>query len=286
MASLTGNKIKDTYQSLLKTADNGQVTSVSKNITDGFGSGSGLYLKDTGVTLSGSVALSGITSASQTNVLTYDTASGQIYYTASSAISTPPSLQQVTTAGSSSSDNVTVRSLSIPTLLSTITLTGSASPNTLIFTSSIGSRPNIFGVGSMSATGLGVFNSTTPFGFNISGVATSNRNLTLPDETGTLVLKVNGISADSSGSITLPTGSFLTTGSLSTTQQLSGSLNITGSLNFFSGSQQQLQIQNGILILSQVSASLDFANDAAAAAGGVPLGGLYRNGNAISIRIV
>jgi hypothetical protein len=32
------------------------------------------------------VALSGITSASQTNVLTYDTASGQIYYTASSAI--------------------------------------------------------------------------------------------------------------------------------------------------------------------------------------------------------
>jgi hypothetical protein len=86
MASLTGNKIKDTYQSLLKTADNGQVTSVSKNITDGLGSGSGLYLKDTGVVLSGSVALSGITSASQTNVLTYDTASGQIYYTASSAI--------------------------------------------------------------------------------------------------------------------------------------------------------------------------------------------------------
>lgn len=86
MASLTGNKIKDTYQSLLKTNDNGQITSVSKNITDGFGSGSGLYLKDTGVTLSGSVLLAGISQSPQANILTYDTASGQIYYTASSAI--------------------------------------------------------------------------------------------------------------------------------------------------------------------------------------------------------
>jgi hypothetical protein len=36
--------------------------------------------------VSGSLRVSGITTASQTNVLTYDTASGQIYYTASSAI--------------------------------------------------------------------------------------------------------------------------------------------------------------------------------------------------------
>ena len=36
----------------------------------------------------------------------------------------------------------------------------------------------------------------------------------------------------------------------------------------------------------EVSESLDFANDGLAAAGGVPLGGLYRNGNVIQIRIV
>jgi hypothetical protein len=40
------------------------------------------------------------------------------------------------------------------------------------------------------------------------------------------------------------------------------------------------------LILTEVSESLDFANDGLAAAGGVPLGGLYRNGNVIQIRIV
>jgi hypothetical protein len=60
---------------------------------------------------------------------------------------------------------------------------------------------------------------------------------------------------------------------------------ITGSL-LISGSTNAAQISNGWVVLSQVSASLNFANDAAAAAGGVPLGGLYRNGNAISIRIV
>ena len=42
---------------------------------------------------------------------------------------------------------------------------------------------------------------------------------------------------------------------------------------------------NAALILSKVSASFNFGSDAAAAAGGVPLGGLYRNGNAIQIRI-
>jgi hypothetical protein len=40
------------------------------------------------------------------------------------------------------------------------------------------------------------------------------------------------------------------------------------------------------VVLTQVSASLNFADDTAAAAGGVPLGGLYRNGNFILIRIV
>ena len=42
----------------------------------------------------------------------------------------------------------------------------------------------------------------------------------------------------------------------------------------------------GTFVLTHVSQSLNFANDATAAAGGVPLGGLYRNGNVIQIRIV
>jgi hypothetical protein len=44
-------------------------------------------------------------------------------------------------------------------------------------------------------------------------------------------------------------------------------------------------VTNSFIILSQVSSSLNFVNDAAAASGGVPLGGLYRNGNFILIRL-
>lgn len=58
------------------------------------------------------------------------------------------------------------------------------------------------------------------------------------------------------------------------TVQVTGSLDVTGSIE-----------TDGFVILSQVSSSLDFADDSAAASGGVPLGGLYRNGNAIQIRL-
>jgi hypothetical protein len=56
---------------------------------------------------------------------------------------------------------------------------------------------------------------------------------------------------------------------------VSGSFAVTGSTSF-----------SGSVVLPMVSQSLDFANDAAAAAAGVPLGGLYRNGSFIQIRLV
>ena len=61
-----------------------------------------------------------------------------------------------------------------------------------------------------------------------------------------------------------------------------GNQTIIGSL-LVSGSSHT--IQNGYIVLTQVSQSLNFADDASAASAGVPLGGLYRNGNFIAIRI-
>lgn len=77
------------------------------------------------------------------------------------------------------------------------------------------------------------------------------------------------------------------------TSGTSGFLNLTGTTNngviTYNGSggtvQSDVKIQSGYVILSQVSSSLNFLDDAAAAAGGVPKGGLYRNGNFILIRI-
>jgi len=69
----------------------------------------------------------------------------------------------------------------------------------------------------------------------------------------------------------------------------SGDIALTGSIfgayqnaNSFTGSFLN---DTGYVVLTQVSQSLNFADDSAAQAGGVPLGGLYRNGNAIQIRI-
>jgi hypothetical protein len=65
------------------------------------------------------------------------------------------------------------------------------------------------------------------------------------------------------------------------TVEITGSLQVTGSIQV-TGSL----ISKNTTILTQVSESLNFVDDAAAATGGVPLGGLYRSGNMICIRIV
>ena len=52
MASLTGNKIKDTYTSLLKVGDNGAIDSSAQALTDGAGNALGLTLTNAGVIVS------------------------------------------------------------------------------------------------------------------------------------------------------------------------------------------------------------------------------------------
>lgn len=52
------------------------------------------------------------------------------------------------------------------------------------------------------------------------------------------------------------------------------------------GTPFAIKRSNGRITLSDLQASTTYANDAAAAAGGVPLGGLYRNGSVVQIRVV
>ncbi len=68
---------------------------------------------------------------------------------------------------------------------------------------------------------------------------------------------------------------------------ISGSAQLRGEVNFVNQTAggTAVNVRNGFVILSQVSQSLNYANDNAAALNGVPLGGLYRNGNFIQIRI-
>ena len=62
--------------------------------------------------------------------------------------------------------------------------------------------------------------------------------------------------------------------------ELSGSAHFLNNVNVV-----QNVTTNGFTILSEVSSSLNFANDSEAQAGNVPLGGLYRSGSHILIRL-
>jgi hypothetical protein len=59
MASLTGQTIASTYDALLKISDNGPINSTLKQITDGLGNNSALFLSANAVSISGSIRLTG-----------------------------------------------------------------------------------------------------------------------------------------------------------------------------------------------------------------------------------
>lgn len=98
-------------------------------------------------------------------------------------------------------------------------------------------------------------------------------------------VKLNVTSSGVNIGDTISDSTFIT-GSLITT----GSLQVTGSTSFSylsAGSQITTfqQSSTGYTILARVSSSLNYLNDTAAATGGVPLGGLYRSGSLIRIRL-
>ena len=111
-------------------------------------------------------------------------------------------------------------------------------------------------------------NYVTGNGSNTTTIGTSATTATYLR--GKLILS-GSVAQELTGSLRV-SGSEIITGSLSVT----GSLNVSGSVNV-DGS--------GFIILSQLSASQEYADDFDAAAGGVPLGGLYRYGGMVRIRI-
>ena len=96
-----------------------------------------------------------------------------------------------------------------------------------------------------------------------------------------------------SSSVVFQSGSTKFGNTIDDTHLFTGSLFVTGAayirgetdfINQNPGGNA-VNIRNGFVVLSHVSSSLNYANDNAAALNGVPLGGLYRNGNFIQIRI-
>ena len=119
---------------------------------------------------------------------------------------------------------------------------------------------------------IGVSNGETPLirgNFN-TGVVTINSCLKVAEASGSFIGDGSGLTGISGDGFPY-NGAAVISGSLLVSQSTAAGTAVT--------------VENGHTILAQVSESLNYNNDTEAAAGGVPLGGLYRSGNFIAIRL-
>jgi len=172
--------------------------------------------------------------------------------------------------------------------------TGSFTPTTHSLTIATGSTLTLY-----SETGS---TGTVSGSLTVTGTLTANELVTNIVSSSTTLTTGSNIFGDESTDKHEFTGSIETSGSVklgdltSTSHYVTGSLNIsgsvgingnnvtTGSLTLTNTGSTTFTVEDGYVILTEVSESLNFADDTAAAAGGIPLGGLYRNGNFIQIR--
>jgi hypothetical protein len=113
--------------------------------------------------------------------------------------------------------------------------------------------------------------------FSTNGISTNNR-IVATSFTGSL----QGTASFAVSSSRAISSSFATTASFALNAfPFTGSAQVTGSMSITGSSTISDKV-----ILTAISTSLNYLNDAAAQTGGVPLGGLYRSGSFILIRLV
>jgi hypothetical protein len=102
MASLTGNLISSTYQSVLKITTNNTASAALNNVTDGVGNATGLFVSTTGTAISGSFTVTGSMIVSGTLTATSSNATSASYALTSSFVITAQTASYILNAVSSS----------------------------------------------------------------------------------------------------------------------------------------------------------------------------------------
>jgi hypothetical protein len=139
-----------------------------------------------------------------------------------------------------------------------------------------GSGANLFGIPASGITGL-----------NLSQISSGSVSASISPNQG-LLINTSVSASNFTGSFTGSLVGIATSASFAYTA--SSAVNASASLIAVSASYAATAsylnpITNSYVVLTQVSQSLNYVDDVAAAAGGVPLGGIYRNGNFILIRL-
>lgn len=294
MATLTGKKIKDTYDGLLKTSDNLPLTSLLTEIQDGTGQNSGIKINNLGQIQVERILFdkSEIRSGNGENSIRI----GDLTYargknTFATGNQTEATGQDATAMGdstlasgrdSTSHGERTIASGPNSTTFGESTLaeginstamgraTEAIGDNSFVTgtdTKAIGERSTAMGYGSWASG-----NNSTALGIDTRANAANSTTMGKGTIANSLRETVIGsYPTDKTGNPTLWRGDerMFTVGNGKTESEKSTALEI---------------LKNGNVVLPAV-VGLNFTNDTAAAAGGVPIGGLYHKSGNIRIRL-
>ena len=258
MATLTNTKIKDTYPGLIKLEDNGAVQPTAlKQLTDGTGGSLPIQISQIETKFSGAVDLTGVT------VTGLPSAAGLINGVGANSLISSPDL--TTNAPSATKEGQIAigndASCGLPVGAIAIGSSASAGGGTAIgngarcsgaTAASYGANARSLGSGSVAVGGNALVISTSP-----GGVAIGEDAEVALNTPGAVALGKDTI-ANAVGAVALGAAVTASTANTVTIKKL-----------------QMLDY-----------ATLDYADDAAAATGGIPLGGVYHTDGALKIRIV
>jgi len=255
MAALTGNQIDQSYQGLIKTTDNAALSGTAKALTDGVGGATNIQMSNTATNfVSGTVDFTGSTVSGLP-------AAGLVNGTGTSSLKNADSLvtNAATAAGTTSialGDNAEITAAGVNSLAIGTNARATNNLATVVgpFAIAFGSRGIAIGQGSF---------------------ASATRSIAIGD-----ACQGNGLESTSLGHFANASAAYSVAlgadASASANNAVAIGKNVTASVADYT-TTKNLQLTN--------YASLNYADDTAAAAGGVPLGGIYHTSGALKIRI-
>jgi hypothetical protein len=201
MASLTGNLISSTYQSILKISTNNTASAALNNVTDGAGNTTGLYVSTATTAVSGTFAVLGSMTVSGVLAATASNATSASYALSSSFATNANLLDGL--------DSTVFATTGSNTFIGNQTVTGSIIPGGLTYD-----------LGSAAAPWKEIYVSTGSINFVNNGAVVSSLGV---DTNGTQV----------TGSMTLTSGSFkISNLNSANSQYYTLNLNVSGSRGY------------------------------------------------------
>lgn len=249
MASLTGQSISTTYDSLLKLTDNGPITTSFKEITDGLGNSSGVFLKSTGQIKLGNYT----TTTSFTG-----TVAGYLAFT---------SAGEIITTSAASGGITTLNTLTASTQTFAVGTSGTD------FAISSATSTHTFNLPTASGTNRGALSSTdwTTFNSKIGGSGTTN---TIPKFTAGSTLGNSNIT-DTGSLISLGSNTNISSGSLGIGSSTLTAYNVRVAKNITGATTARSIIVDGTVQSDVTSVAIGIGSTVSTQATAFTLGSLY-----------